>query len=77
MIGDEVHAKEIRRLPSQVNAGLQKMSSLHDAMMKILKPVVEAGFASLKVDKVKKDIWNCFPTFLSCCFYIFEVINMF
>lgn len=50
----EFHAEETRGFPSQVNSQQAKMALLHDEMMKILRPVVDAVFASFEVDGVIK-----------------------
>lgn len=51
----------------------QKMSLLHDTIMEISKPIADAVFAGFKVDRVEKDLWNCF---LIVLYYVCNIPEM-
>lgn len=57
---DEVQGKETRRFSSEVNERQKNMSLLHEVMMEILRPLPEAGSASLEVKLGGKDVLHCF-----------------
>lgn len=60
-------ARETQRFSPQVNARQNKMHLLHDAMMEILRPLADAGSASLEKEGVKKDVRICFLISMVYC----------
>lgn len=52
------------------------MSLLHDAMMEILRPQVDAGSASFEVHGEERDVWNCFFAVIFYCCDISEGKNV-
>lgn len=50
----------------------KKLFLLHDALMEILRPLMNAGSASVKVDEERNHIRNWFLVLLSCCGDIHE-----
>lgn len=69
---DEAHAEETSGFSSQVIAQLNKMSPLNDTIMDILRPLSDAGCASLDLDSAWKRVWNCFQTVIPYCCHISE-----
>lgn len=39
-----------------------------DAMLKIMRPLPDAGSAGSEMEGVGKDVWNCFPNVVTYCY---------
>lgn len=50
---------------SNLNAAQDEMSSLHDAMMEILRPLADDGSTSPEMDGKIKYVWNWWPLAVS------------
>lgn len=72
---DEVLVKKKWWLSSQLNIR-QKMMLRHDAVLEILRRVLDTGFASLEGEGEKKNVWNCFPVVVSYCYHLPETKGM-